>query len=88
MQHVGFVAAVRHVDERDGLVEREYLFVGWIVRWHQLRLDDIKDFDHVLGLVVRIDRWQPHLLLQAEHPQGEFRLNFDSFFGVLEFVEL
>ena len=90
MQHVGFVAAVRHVDERDGLVEREYLFVRWIVCWRQLRFDDVRELEHVLKHVVIIfDQWQQqYLLLQADHSQGELRLDLNSFFGILEFVGL
>ena len=89
MPHVGFIAAVRHVDERDGLVECEYLFVGWIVRRRQLRFDDVTELGHVLGHVVISDHsQQQHLLLQADHSQGELRLNLNSFFGVLEFVGL
>ena len=94
MPHVGFITAVRHVDERDGLVECEYLFVGWIVRRRQLRFDDVTELGHVLGHVVVIDysqqqqQQQQYLLLQADHSQGELRLNLNSFFGVLEFVGL
>jgi len=88
MPHVGLIAAVGHVDERGGLVELDYLLIGRIVRWHHIRFGDIKGFEHVLGLVVLTDRWQPHLLFQAKHPQGEFRLNLDPLFGVIELIGL
>lgn len=90
MQYVGFVAAVRRVDERDGLVEREYLFVRWVVRRREVRLHDIRELGHVLRQIVLIDQWQQHVLLQADHSQGELRLNLNlnPLLGVLEFVGL